>query len=73
MRPPPTKITSTILSKTGAIIKSSPTEISLGSELFAGAFYQAFWEVLTPILLKLLFLVGKECPLPKCFYNVSII
>lgn len=42
MRPPTTKITSTTLSKIGAIIKGSPTEISLGSELFAGAFYQAF-------------------------------
>lgn len=52
MRPPTTKITSTTLSKIEAIIKSPPTEISLGSELFAGAFYQAFGEVLTPILLK---------------------
>jgi len=54
------------------IIKTLPTNKSLGPDGFTGAFYQTYKEDLVPILLKIFQKVEEEGTLPKTFYNVTI-
>ena len=54
------------------IIKTLPTNKSLGLDGFIGKFYQTYKEELIPILLKLSQNVQEEGTLPKTFYEATI-
>ena len=55
------------------IIKTLPTNKSLGPNSFTGKFYQTFREELMPILLKLLPKIAEEGTLLNSFYKATII
>ena len=54
------------------LIKTLPTNESLGPDDFTGEFYQTYKEEFVPILLKLLQKVEEEATLPKTFYDITI-
>ena len=54
------------------VIKTLPTNRSLGPDGFTGEFYQTYKEESVPILLKLFQNVEEEGILPKTFYEATI-
>ena len=54
------------------VIRTLPTNKSLGPNGFTGEFYQRYKEEVTPILHKLLQKVEEEGTLPKTFYEATI-
>ena len=54
------------------VIKSLPTNKSLGPDSFTGEFYQTFREELTPILIKFFQNTVEGGTLPKSFYKATI-
>ena len=55
------------------VIKTLPTNKSLGQDDFTNEFYQTYKEEHTPILLNIFQKVGEEGTLLETFYTVAVI